>query len=218
MAVLAIPLLAGFAAGLVAIRRSRTLSPSECALAGLAAGPVAGVLAAIMAWAASGGLGNGHLATLGPTGWAVGAAVAAEVGVVAAATAWVGCPRRRADAVVPVLVSAEPSMPELADRTVAAVGARIDRDHSADHEETVVLTVVRVEPVAVVDEPMPALELNRREFIFTFDELAQRLSPIGDAVPIGKQQYADLVSECRLIDAAKDISRLIALTCPSRRG
>jgi hypothetical protein len=60
------------------------------------------------------------------------------------------------------------------------------------------------------------LESNRREFIFTFDELAQRLSPISDVVPIGKQQYADLVSECRQIEQAKDISKLIALTCPSR--
>jgi hypothetical protein len=62
------------------------------------------------------------------------------------------------------------------------------------------------------------LESSRREFILTFDELAQRLSPIGDVVPIGKQQYADLVSECRQIDQAKDISKLIALTCPSRPG
>jgi hypothetical protein len=62
------------------------------------------------------------------------------------------------------------------------------------------------------------LESSRREFILTFDELAQRLSPIGDVAPIGKQQYADLVGECRQIDQAKDISKLIALTCPSRAG
>jgi hypothetical protein len=62
------------------------------------------------------------------------------------------------------------------------------------------------------------LESSRREFILTFDELAQRLSPISDVVPIGKQQYADLVSECQRIDQAKDINRLIALTCPTRRG
>ena len=60
------------------------------------------------------------------------------------------------------------------------------------------------------------LESNRREFILTFDQLAQSLSPIGEVVPIGKQQYAELVSECRQIDHAKDVSRLIALTCPTR--
>ena len=62
------------------------------------------------------------------------------------------------------------------------------------------------------------LESSRREFILTFDELAQRLSPIGDVAPIGKQQYADLVSESRQIDQTKDVSKLIALTCPSRAG
>ena len=72
--------------------------------------------------------------------------------------------------------------------------------------------------IHTLDGVAHTLESNKREFIFTFDELAQRLLPIGDAVPIGKQQYADLVSECRQIDQAKDISKLIALTCPSRRG
>lgn len=64
------------------------------------------------------------------------------------------------------------------------------------------------------------LESNRKEFIFTFDQLTQRLGPIGEVVPIGKQQYSDLVTECRQIDQAKDISKLIALTCPpqSARG
>jgi hypothetical protein len=60
------------------------------------------------------------------------------------------------------------------------------------------------------------LESNKREFILTFDQLAQRLAPIADVVPIGKQQYADLIKECSQLDQARDISRLIALTCPSR--
>ena len=60
-----------------------------------------------------------------------------------------------------------------------------------------------------------SLESSRREFILTFDQLADRLSPIGDVAAIGPQQYRDLVRECREIDGAADISCLIALTCPS---
>jgi 2-methylcitrate dehydratase PrpD len=61
------------------------------------------------------------------------------------------------------------------------------------------------------------LQATGREFIMSFDELAQRLSPIGAVVPIGERQYADLVAECRQIDQAKDVTRLIELTCPLRR-
>jgi 2-methylcitrate dehydratase PrpD len=60
------------------------------------------------------------------------------------------------------------------------------------------------------------LEATGREFIMSFDELAKRLSPIGAVVPVGEQQYADLVAECRQIDHATDVSTLIALTCPPR--
>ena len=60
------------------------------------------------------------------------------------------------------------------------------------------------------------LEATGREFILTFEELARRLAPIGDVASIGKQQYGELAAACRQIDEATDISRLIALTCPSR--
>jgi 2-methylcitrate dehydratase PrpD len=60
------------------------------------------------------------------------------------------------------------------------------------------------------------LEATGREFIMSFDQLANRLSPIGAVVPIGEQQYADLVAECRQMDHAGDVGRLIALTCPPR--
>jgi len=59
------------------------------------------------------------------------------------------------------------------------------------------------------------LEATGREFIMSFDELAKRLSPIGAVVPIGERQYADLVAECRQMDHAIDVGRLIELTCPS---
>jgi 2-methylcitrate dehydratase PrpD len=61
------------------------------------------------------------------------------------------------------------------------------------------------------------LQATGREFIMSFDELAKRLSPIGAVVPIGERQYADLVAECRQIDQAKGVTRLIELTCPLRR-
>lgn len=60
------------------------------------------------------------------------------------------------------------------------------------------------------------LQATGREFIMTFDELALRLAPIGAMAAIGVQQYGDLVTACRHVDDAKDIGRLIALTCPPR--
>ena len=60
------------------------------------------------------------------------------------------------------------------------------------------------------------LEATGREFLLTFDQLAQRLSPIGAVVPTGRQQYEALVAECRRLDQLKDVGNLIALTCPAR--
>jgi 2-methylcitrate dehydratase PrpD len=60
------------------------------------------------------------------------------------------------------------------------------------------------------------LQATGREFIMTFDELAQRLGPVGTVVRIGEKQYAELVAACRQIDDAQDIAKLIALTCPPR--
>jgi hypothetical protein len=61
------------------------------------------------------------------------------------------------------------------------------------------------------------LEATGREFIMSFDAVAKRLSPIGAVVPVGERQYADLVAECRQLDHAADVARLIALTCPPGR-
>lgn len=60
------------------------------------------------------------------------------------------------------------------------------------------------------------LEATGGEFIMTFDQLAQRLAPIGEVAAIGQRQYAEMVAECRQIDHARDISRLISLTSPPR--
>jgi len=63
------------------------------------------------------------------------------------------------------------------------------------------------------------LDATGREFIMPFEQLAQRLSSVGGVAPIGERQYSDLVNECRQIDQASDISRLIALSCiPSSQG
>ena len=47
-----------------------------------------------------------------------------------------------------------------------------------------------------------------------FDRLAERLAPIGAASPVGERQYGELVAECRRLDQARDVTRLIALTSP----
>ena len=60
------------------------------------------------------------------------------------------------------------------------------------------------------------LQATGREFIMTFDELAQRLAPIGTVAAIGERQYAELVAQCRRIDDAPDVGRLVALTTPAR--
>ncbi len=57
------------------------------------------------------------------------------------------------------------------------------------------------------------LEGSGSEFIFDFETLAQRLLPVGDIVPTGPAQYAELVSECRGLGSAARLDRLIALAC-----
>jgi 2-methylcitrate dehydratase PrpD len=59
-----------------------------------------------------------------------------------------------------------------------------------------------------------SLQATGREFIMSFDELAQRLAPIGTVAAIGETQFAELVAACREVDGAKDVSALIELTCP----
>jgi hypothetical protein len=57
------------------------------------------------------------------------------------------------------------------------------------------------------------LAATGREFIMTFGQLAHSLAPIGAVAPIGKHQYEELIAECRRIDQARDVHRLIALAC-----
>src|SRR5262249_30168722 len=58
----------------------------------------------------------------------------------------------------------------------------------------------------------PTFQATGRDFIMRFAELGKRRSPIGAVVAVAEQQYAHLVAECRRIDHASDVTRLIALT------
>ncbi|GIH12136.1 cell division protein PerM [Rugosimonospora africana] len=94
---LGVPMAGGMAAGwLLARRRLRqaeqgTPEPTWSALLGAAAlaGPAAGILLGLVAWASGGSLGSGRLAQTGPTGWTVGlvGALVVAVGAVIAAAA-----------------------------------------------------------------------------------------------------------------------------------
>lgn len=92
-AVLLVPLVAGVAAGLLAVTRAPGSRAEQAALRGLYAGLVAGLVIGVLSWLSGGSLGPGRLAQLGPTGWLIGSTVAVQVGVIAAVTAWLACPR-----------------------------------------------------------------------------------------------------------------------------
>jgi hypothetical protein len=87
-ALLAVPLVAGILAGVAAARRGADGEPWSATLLGAAlTGPVAGCLLAIAAVAASGPLGGGRMATVGPSAWQLALVTAAEVTLAAVAAA-----------------------------------------------------------------------------------------------------------------------------------
>ncbi len=85
--VLATPYLAGVFAGIVTIRITPTPVIEAAALWGFAAGVATGAVAGLAAAFAGGPLGDGRLATVGPSGWQVGLVAMLEIGVTAALTA-----------------------------------------------------------------------------------------------------------------------------------
>jgi hypothetical protein len=85
--VLATPYLAGVFAGIVTVRVTPTPVIEAAALWGLAAGVATGAVAGLAAAFAGGPLGDGRLATVGPSGWQVGLVAMLEIGVTAALTA-----------------------------------------------------------------------------------------------------------------------------------
>ena len=107
VAVLALPYLAGLFAGIVTVRIAPTPVTEAAALWGFAAGAATGALAGLGAAFAGGPLGDGRLAAVGPSGFAVGLVAILEIGVTAAlsaaATNWLilrrATPRSGADGV-----------------------------------------------------------------------------------------------------------------------
>jgi hypothetical protein len=85
--VLATPYLAGMFAGVVTVRVAPTPLIEAAALWGLAAGAATGALAGLAAAFSGGPLGDGRLATVGPSGWQVGLVAMLQIGVTAALTA-----------------------------------------------------------------------------------------------------------------------------------
>jgi hypothetical protein len=85
---LLVPVAAGVVAGLLAVRHAPTELPETTALWAAACGAVAGLSLGVLAWLSGGPLGDGRLATVGPSPWQVGGAAALELALVAAVTAW----------------------------------------------------------------------------------------------------------------------------------
>ena len=87
VAVLALPYLAGAFAGIVTVRIAPTPVIEAAPLWGFAAGTATGVLAGLAAAFAGGPLGQGRLASVGPSGFQVGLVAILEIGITAAVTA-----------------------------------------------------------------------------------------------------------------------------------
>jgi Family of unknown function (DUF6350) len=85
--VLAVPYLAGGLGGLLLVRAGPVLSLDAAPVWGLACGAVCGAALGLLAAVSGGPLGDGRLATVGPSAWQVGALAALEIGVAAAAAA-----------------------------------------------------------------------------------------------------------------------------------
>jgi hypothetical protein len=87
VAVLALPYLAGIFAGVVTVRIAPTPVMEAAPLWGFAAGTAAGLLAGLAAAFSGGPLGNGRLASVGPSGFQVGLVAILELGITAALSA-----------------------------------------------------------------------------------------------------------------------------------
>ena len=85
--ILATPYLAGVFAGIVTVRVTPTPVIEAAALWGFAAGAATGALVGLAAAFSGGSLGDGRLATVGPSGWQVGLIATLQIGVTAALTA-----------------------------------------------------------------------------------------------------------------------------------
>jgi hypothetical protein len=56
-----------------------------------------------------------------------------------------------------------------------------------------------------------------REFVFDFETLVQRLSPVASGLPIGENQYTELIDACRHLDELESIGEDLIGLAVSRR-
>jgi hypothetical protein len=141
--VLAMPYLAGVFAGIVTVRIAPTPVIEAAPLWGFIAGTAAGLLAGLGAAFAGGSLGNGRLATVGPSGFGVGLVAVLEIGVTAALTAaavnWLilrRAARRRTEHRTeqqPVAEPAEPAVVAGAARVTHVAGVVDETDDAGGH-------------------------------------------------------------------------------------
>ncbi len=87
LAAVAVPVTAGLAAGYLLQRELPELGTWRVTAEAALVGPAAGVLWMLLAWLSGGAAGGARLAEVGPSPWAVGLAITAQVGAAAAACA-----------------------------------------------------------------------------------------------------------------------------------
>ncbi|WP_328601222.1 cell division protein PerM [Actinomadura physcomitrii] len=85
---LAAPFVAGAAGGVLTIRTMPSATSEGAPLWGFLSGTLTGVVVALLAALSGGPLGDGRMATVGPSAWQVGLLAALEVGISAALAAW----------------------------------------------------------------------------------------------------------------------------------
>lgn len=82
------PLLGGYAAGALSVRRAEGVQVEHLAVRSALGGAVGGVALGVLAALSAGSAGRGSLAEVGPVGWQVGLVAALEMSLVAAVVAW----------------------------------------------------------------------------------------------------------------------------------
>ena len=147
VAVLALPYLAGVFAGVVTVRIAPTPVIEAAPLWGFTAGTAAGLLAGLAAAFAGGPLGNGRLASVGPSGFQVGLVAILELGTTAALSAaganWLILRRAQSR-----LREAGPASPHPTSEPLLPPGQRDEGEDASGHR-------IYINPWAAEDEEIP---------------------------------------------------------------
>ena len=145
--VLALPYLAGVFAGVVTVRIAPTPVIEAAPLWGFTAGTAAGLLAGLAAAFAGGPLGNGRLASVGPSGFQVGLVAILELGITAALSAaganWLILRRAQSR-----LREAVPASPHPTSEPLLPPGQRDEGEDASGHR-------IYINPWAAEDEEIP---------------------------------------------------------------